>query len=125
MSSENIKDNIGEDLDRQEKVDLKKLLAVVPPPSEILSKKKQGIREKRLRLLYDSSVNEDEAKISPSLAKELGIKEFIEITVAGKKRFRLKVRLDDAASSSFVYVNPDLMKRNGIADNSICTIRAL
>lgn len=124
VSGDNVKDDATEEIEQHEKIDLKKLLAVIPPPSEVLSRKKQGVKEKRLRLLYDNSVNEDEAKISSSLAKELNIKDYVEISVAGKKRFKLKAVINDSASPNFVYVNPELMKKNGIADNSICTIRA-
>ncbi|RLG76793.1 MAG: hypothetical protein DRO12_03835 [Thermoprotei archaeon] len=109
----------------QQKVDIKKLVAVVPPPTMLFGGKAKKVREKRIRLRYDNSVKPDEAKISKRLAEELGIKDMLEITVAGKKRFRFKAIIIDSALGDYVFVNPDLMKENGIADNSICTIRSV
>jgi anaerobic selenocysteine-containing dehydrogenase len=117
-----VSEKAGEE--KPEKVDIKKLVSIIPPAAELFGKRQKGPKEKRIRLLYDESVSEEEAKISPALAKELGIKDFVEISVAGRKRFRLKVRIDENASPNYVYVNPELMKRNGVANNSICTIRA-
>lgn len=126
MSNEKLESELVEKEEKpQEKVDLKKLLAVIPPPTEVLGKKQQSIKEKRVRLLYDDNISEDEARISPILAKELGVKECIEVSVAGRKRFKFKVYIDDNASPEHVYVNSGLMKKNGIANNSICTVRAI
>jgi hypothetical protein len=125
LNSEKVGEEPQEEERTQEKVDLKKLLAVIPPPSEVLSKKRQGVREKRIRLLYDNNISEEEARISPILARELGVKEYVEVSVAGKKRFRFKVLIDENAPLDYVYVNSELMKRNGIANNSICTIRVV
>lgn len=118
-------DSTIESIEKQEKVDIKKLLSVVPPPSVLFSKQKQGVREKRIRLRYDQNTGTDEAKISSSLARELGVKEYVEITVTGKKRFRLKAVISNSIPSDTVYINPDPAKRFGISDNSICTIRAV
>ena len=106
-------------------VDIKKLLAVVPPPPTLLAKeKKSTTREKRVRLVYDPAVAKDEAKISKALAEELNITQFLEISVAGKKRFKFKAVVVDSIPSDVVYVNPEPMKIHGIANNSICTIRS-
>jgi len=126
QSGENMSsDDTTESIEKQEKVDIKKLLSVVPPPAALFSKQKQGIREKRIRLRYDQSVKADEAKISSSLARELGIREYVEISVTGKKRFRLKAVISDSIPPDVVYINPEPAKRFGISDNSICTIRAV
>jgi len=109
---------------KEEKVDVKKLVAIVPPPSVLFAKEKKTLREKRIRLVYDPSVNKDEAKISKALAEELNIKNFLEITVAGKKRFRFKAVIMDSLPNDIVYVNPEVMKIYGVADKSICTIRS-
>ncbi len=109
---------------KKEKIDIKKLVAVIPPPTMLFAKQRQiQLREKRIRLRYDPDTPQDQAKISPQLAKELDIKDYLEITVAGRKRFKFRAIIDDAVPYDYVYVNPDLMKQNGIADNSICTIR--
>lgn len=112
--------------DEQGKVDIKRLVAVVPPPSILFSKERKNVREKRIRLLYDSSLGKDEAKISKVLADELNIKNYLEITVAGKKRFRFKaIIVDTLMDNDAVYVNPETMKMHGVADKSICTIRGV
>jgi len=107
----------------QRKVDVKKLLAVIPPPTALAARKQPQLREKRIRLRYSPDVSPDQAKISSRLAKELGISEYIEMTVAGRKRFRFKAIIDDSVPYDYIFVNPDLMRQYGIADNSMCTIR--
>jgi len=106
----------------EQKLDLKKLLAVVPPPHMLRSDKKQ-IKEKRVKLRFDESLDQDQAKISPQLARELGISEALEITVAGKKRFRFRAVVDSNIPPDVVFVNPERVKPQGVADNSMCTIR--
>lgn len=126
--SENItpsNQEVEKDVKEERKIDVKKLVSVVPPPTSLFSRQTSSVKEKRLRLKYDSSVKEGEAKVSSALARELGIKEYIEITVAGKKRFKLKTIVVDGLDTNYVNVNPDQMKRLGIANNSICTIRSI
>lgn len=110
--------------EKQEKTDIKKLLAVIPPPNTVLSKQKKAVKEKRVRLLYDPSLNRDEAKVSNTLADELGIKDYLEISVAGRKKFKFKAMVVEGLSNDVVYVNPELMKMHGVADKSICTVRS-
>jgi len=111
-------------VDQQEKVDIKKLVAVVPPPTTLFAKGKKTQKEKRIRLAYDASVGKDEAKIYKALADELSIRNYLEITVAGKKRFRFKAVIKDSLPIDVAYVNPEVMKFHGVADKSICTIRS-
>jgi len=114
----------GSNENQKGKIDVKKLIAVIPPPAMLYSRQRQTqISEKRIRLRYDPDTPADQAKISPRLAKELGIKEYVEVTVAGRKRFRFRAVIDDNVSYDCILVNPDLMRQNGIADNSICTVR--
>ncbi len=121
-----VKPEKPEGVKEEKKIDVKKLVAVVPPPTMLFAKKQTTqVREKRIRLRYAPDVSPEEAKICSRLAKELGIGEYLEITVAGRKRFRFKAVIDDNVPYDYVYVNPDLMKQNGIADNSICTIRGV
>jgi len=108
---------------REEKLDVKKLVAVIPPPSMLRAKKQTTVREKRIRLRYSEDIPQDQAKICSKLAKELGIEDVLEITVAGKKRFRFKAVIDDSVPYDYVIVNAELMRRYGVADNSMCTIR--
>jgi hypothetical protein len=105
------------------KIDVKSAIALIPPASALKAKEKK-LREKRIRLKYDYSLKPDEAKINSKLAKELGVEDKIEIVVAGRHRFAFKAIIDDEIDYNRVHVNPDLMEENGIADNSIATVRA-
>lgn len=111
-------------VEKEERVDIKRLIAVVPPPSTLFGKERRTLKEKRIRLSYDTSVGKDEAKISKTLAEELNIKNFLELTVAGRKRFKFKAIILDSLPNDIAYVNPEVMKIHGVADKSICTIRS-
>ncbi len=117
----------GEEMEQpssqERRLDVKKLVAVVPPPTALAARRGGQPREKRIRLRYSQDVSPDQAKISSRLAKELGVTDYIEMTVAGKKRFRFRAVIDDSVPYDYIFVNPDLMRQNGIADNSMCTVR--
>ena len=100
-----------------------KILDFIPSASQ-LKETRKVLREKRVRIRYDDDLDEEEARISTRLARELGIKDFLEIVVAGKKRFAFKAIIEDDVEENIVYVNGDLMEEHGIADNSIATVRA-
>ncbi len=100
-----------------------KILDFIPSASQ-LKETRKVLREKRVRIRYDDDLDEEEARISSRLARELGIKEYLEIVVAGKKRFAFKAIIEDDVEENIVYVNGDLMEEHGIADNSIATVRA-
>lgn len=104
------------------KAPLSRLVDIVPSASAL---KERGRRatEKRIRLRYDSTLEPEQARIHPSLARELGIQDLLEITVAHRHRFAFKAIIDDNAEPNRVYVNPELMEEHGIADNSIATVR--
>ncbi len=121
MVEEQKKDKPEEEI-KATKVPLPKMLAVIPPASAIKAKTKR-ITEKRIRLKYDYSLEAEEAKINPSLARELGITDLLEITVAGRHRFAFKAIIDETVEENYVHVNPDLMEEHGISDNSIATVR--
>ena len=106
-----------------EKPDVAKILQTIPPASA-LRQRQRKVREKRIRLKYDDTLDREQAKINPRLAKELGITDLLEITVAGRHRFALRAIIDETVEENRVHVNPDLMEENGIADNSIATVRA-
>ncbi|HDD25990.1 MAG TPA: hypothetical protein ENF75_02750 [Acidilobales archaeon] len=108
----------------ERKIDIKALVAVIPPASQVLGRhQKKTIPERRIRIRLSEDVERDKAKINPSLAKELGIKDKLVIVVAGRKRFVFNSVLDDSVKVNEAYVNAELMRDNGIADNSIATIR--
>jgi len=123
MSGERATPEAEGEAKEQRKLDVKKLVAVIPPPTALMSRKAGQVREKRIRLRYCPDVSPEQAKISSRLAKELGITEYVEMTVAGRKRFRFKAIIDDTVPYDYILVNPDLMRQYGIADNSMCTVR--
>jgi predicted molibdopterin-dependent oxidoreductase YjgC len=100
-----------------------KILDFIPSASQ-LKETRKVLREKRVRIRYDNELDEEEARISTRLARELGIKDYLEIVVAGKKRFAFRALIEDDVEENVVYVNGDLMEEHGIADNSIATVRA-
>ena len=102
---------------------IKDLLTLIPPASSLRVKERRHV-ERRVRLRFDSTLERDTAKINPGLARDLGISEMLEIVVAGRVRFAFKVVLDERVEPSKVHVSPDLMEENGVADNSIATVRA-
>ncbi|MEB2836014.1 MAG: hypothetical protein GSR80_001223 [Desulfurococcales archaeon] len=106
-----------------DKADVKAALSLIPPASALKSEERR-LTEKRIRLRYDASLEPEEAKVNPQLAKELGIEDKLEIVVAGRHRFVFRAIIDDEVEYNRVHVNPDLMEENGIADNSIATVRS-
>lgn len=105
----------------QRKMDVKALVAVVPPATSLFSRQKV-LQEKRIRVRY-GEVEENQIKINPQLASQLGITDTAVLVVAGKKKFAMSVIIDESVPMDIVIVNPQLMKDNGVADNSIATIR--
>ncbi|MDP8003405.1 MAG: hypothetical protein ACP5I6_04165 [Caldisphaera sp.] len=107
------------------KADISKALSVIPPATSLKGKGKK-ISEKRIRISYDSSLEKGEAKISKKLAQDLGIQKELELVIAGKKKFVMKAVIDEGIKDdNKVFANPDEMKDEGIADNSIATVRAV
>ena len=103
--------------------DIRRALSFIPTASA-LRQRERRLSEKRIRLKYDYSLKPEEARIHPSLAKELGITDKLEIVVAGRHRFIFRAIIDEEAEENRVHVNPDLMEEHGVADNSIATVRA-
>ncbi|OYT37193.1 MAG: hypothetical protein B6U89_07730 [Desulfurococcales archaeon ex4484_58] len=124
------KENTGEkkesrnEVKEAKKVDVSKLVSIIPPPSE-LRRKETRITEKRIRIRYDESLAENTAKISKKLAETIGVKEDdqIEIVVAGKKKFIFKATISGDVEENQVYCYPEELREKGVADNSIATIR--
>ena len=102
---------------------ISKLLEAIPPASA-LKVKERKVREKRIRIRYDASLQPEQARINQQLAKEMGVEGMIEIVVAGRHRFVFHALVDEDVEYNSVHVNPDLMEEHGIADNSIATVRA-
>lgn len=105
------------------KIDVKSAISLIPPASSLKVKEKK-LREKRIRLKYDYSLKPVDIKINDKLAKELSVEDKVEIVIAGRHRFVFRAIIEDEVDYNKVHVNPDLMEENGIADNSIATVRA-
>lgn len=106
------------------RVDIKKLVSIVPPASE-LKRKQKLLKEKRVRIKYDESLPEGASKIPKDLARALGINDGdkIEIVVAGKKKFIFTASIIDEEGTNTVYCYPEELRENGVADKSIATLR--
>jgi len=107
------------------KRDVKQLVAVIPPASQILSKGGGKSKERRIRLRLKPNVDSKELYLSPQLLKELNIKKEVEISVAGKKRLRFKAVENEEVPPNEVWGNEGFLKERGIADNSLVTVRGV
>jgi len=114
-------ENKEEGVQQKKKVDIKALVKLVPPASA-LKQRTSKAREKRIRLRL-TDINPTKAKINPKLAEQLGISDKLEIAVSGKK-FVFEAIKDESVPENEVHVNEELMKENGISDNTIATVRA-
>jgi len=107
------------------KVDVSKLVSIIPPPSELKKREEKKIIEKRIRIRYDESLPEGVARLSKELASYLGINEndLIEIVVGGKRKFVFKTVIDEKVEANTVYCYPEELRERGVADYSIATVR--
>lgn len=83
----------------------------------------QRLPEKRLRLRRRDDVGSGLAKLNPNTARALQIEDRLEVVVAGKKKMELKALLLDQVPPNEVWVNSEEMRAQGLADNSIATVR--
>jgi len=121
MPEEEKKEEVKEQEQQKKKVDIKALVKLVPPASA-LKQRTSKAREKRIRLRL-KDVKPTQAKINPNLAEQLGITDKLEIAVSGKK-FVFEAVKDSSVPENEVHVNEELMRENGISDNTIATVRA-
>jgi len=105
------------------KVDISRLLAIVPSAAELREEKKV-LQEKRIRIRFDRSLVKPVAIVPASIARELDIKtgDAVEIVVAGKKKAVFTAQVEDRGEN-VVIVYPAELEKQGVADNSIATIR--
>jgi bifunctional DNA-binding transcriptional regulator/antitoxin component of YhaV-PrlF toxin-antitoxin module len=105
------------------KVDISRLLAIVPSAAELRVEKKV-LQEKRIRIRFDRSLVKPVAIVPASIARELDIKtgDAVEIVVAGKKKAVFTAQVEDRGEN-VVIVYPAELEKQGVADNSIATIR--
>jgi len=107
----------------KKKRDVKQLVAVIPPASQLLMKEGPKQKEKRVRLRLKKEIPPDELHIHPSLIKELGIGSKAEISVAGKKRIRFKAVGNEGVPENEVWGNEEVIREKGLADSSLVTLR--
>ncbi len=97
-------------------------------PDMFRKEEKRERKEKRLRVRRSKFVDEGKAKINPELAQELEIRDKVEIVVVGggsrERKYIFDVVLDVNVPKNEVWCNEIEMKRLGIADNTMATIRA-
>ncbi|MEM1685873.1 MAG: hypothetical protein QXO93_01780 [Acidilobaceae archaeon] len=110
--------------DVRSKEKILKLIDVIPTASSLM-KERKILREKRIRLKYDESIEKGYVKINSRLAEILNIRDKVEIVVAGRAKLVFKAIIEDSVEEDRVHVNPDEMVENGISDNSIATIRTI
>ncbi len=108
-----------------EKVDISKMLSFIPPASSVYSRELK-VTEKRVKLLYDPSVEEGKLVLSKKLAGELGITDRVEMSVGGGRVKKTLAAVIDEMSGddTSVRANPDEMKSLGVADRSTVVVRS-
>ena len=108
-----------------DKVDVTKMLSFIPPASAVYSRQAK-YTEKRVKLVYDSSLNQGTLRLSKKLATLLGITDEAEVSVGGGRvRVRLKAVIDEGTEDdTVVWANPDDMRPRGVADGSTVVVRA-
>lgn len=111
--------------EEKSRIDVAKLVSIIPSAAELKGKKKQLV-EKRIRIKYDRSLAEPIAKIPSHIASELGIKtgDSVEVVVAGKRKVQFTAEVMES-KDNFVLVHPAELEKQGVADNSIATIRKI
>ncbi len=104
---------------------------IIPPflrPDMFKKEEKKERKEKRIRLRRSKEVDEGKAKINPELAQELEIKDKVEVVVVGggsrERRYVFTVIFDVRVPKNEIWCNENEMKRLGIADNTMATVRA-
>jgi len=79
--------------------------------------------ERRLRLRRKDEVSEGLARMNPKTMEQLQIKDKIEVVIAGKKKGVWSVLASESVSENEVWMNSEELRRRGIADNTIATVR--
>ncbi len=107
----------------RKKRDIRSILQMIPPASQLFGEEKR-VRERRVRLKFHNELKEGVAKLNPELAKELGIRDKVEVVVAHRHRYVFSVMLDENVPVNEVWINGEKLEHEGVADNSIVTVRA-
>lgn len=104
---------------------------LIPPflkPEELLREERKARSERRLRVKAQENVDEGKAMVNPDIAKELSLSSKVELVLVGggsrERRYVFDVVLNDKVPRGEVWCNPNDMRKYGIANNSIATVRA-
>lgn len=96
-------------------------------PSGIKGEERKERRERRLRIRRRNDVDEGKAKMNPEVMKELDIADTVEVVLVGggsrERRYVFTVIPSEDVPRNEVWCNEEEMRRLGVADNSIATIR--
>ena len=79
--------------------------------------------EKRLRIRQRDEVERGMAKLNPKTMKYLGIRDFVEVVIAGKKRLRFRALALEGVPEGEVWANAQELRERGVADRTIATVR--
>jgi len=114
-----------ENVVEKRRVDISKLVSIIPSASELRGEERKGLTEKRIRVKYDETIQQGYAKLSKELASMLGIGEsdFVEIVVAGRRKFVYKAIVVEGLDPNVVFCHPAELREKGVSDNSIATVR--
>ncbi len=97
-------------------------------PDTYIKEERKEVRERRLRVRRRDDVEEGKAMLNPQIASELGIAGKVELVLVGggsrERRYVMDVVLNDKVPRGEVWCNANELRRLGIADNSIATVRA-
>ena len=107
---------------KDEKENLKSILSLIPPASALKAEKKE-IKEKRVKMRKKPEVDKGVIIVPERTAKELGIKDEVEVSVKGRKHVFKAITLDKIPEYE-IWGNPEDMVTLGLEDNSTVTIRA-
>jgi|BEDMetMinimDraft_1075159.scaffolds.fasta_scaffold10050_2 predicted molibdopterin-dependent oxidoreductase YjgC len=108
---------------KEEKVDIKSLVSIIPPASAMRQERKQ-VKEKRVKLRRRIDLDKGFVTLSSRLASELNVKEEVEISVKGR-RGRFKILIQDNVPENEVWASAEDMKEIGFEDNSVVTVRGI
>jgi hypothetical protein len=97
-------------------------------PDTYIKEERKEVRERRLRVRRRDDVEEGKAMLNPQIASELGIAGKVELVLVGggsrERRYVMDAILNDKVPRGEVWCNANELRRLGIADNSIATVRA-
>ena len=82
-----------------------------------------SLLEKRLRIRSREDVSAGNSKMNSQMAQQLSVSDEIEAIVAGKSKGKWKTMQTETVPANEVWMNGEVLKAKGIADNTIATIR--